>query len=135
MIIKRKLFTMYDDTDNLKRMKDSDILAQSKKKAPGYGSVLTTSAAGAAAGLGAGMVVGGVKKVGGGIGKGILKGGKTGALIGGIGSAAYALHQRNKAAEANQFYNDRLEYAQKQARRREKKDWKQNMTMREGYTY
>lgn len=39
MIIKRKLFTKYDDTDNLKRMKDSDILAEKPKQAPGYGSV------------------------------------------------------------------------------------------------
>lgn len=32
MIIKRKLFTKYDDTDNLKRMKDSDILAENQNR-------------------------------------------------------------------------------------------------------
>ena len=30
-ILKRKSFTKWDDTDNLKRMKDSDILAEEKK--------------------------------------------------------------------------------------------------------
>ena len=41
----------------------------------------------------------------------------------------------NKKRKDRTFYNDRLEYAQRQARRREKKDWKENMTQREGYTY
>ena len=31
-IMKRKSFTKWDETDNLKRMKDSDILAEQKKK-------------------------------------------------------------------------------------------------------
>ena len=50
MIIKRKLFTKYDDTDNLKRMKDSDILAEKPKQAPGYGSVAGAALGGAALG-------------------------------------------------------------------------------------
>ena len=49
-ILKRKSFTKWDDTDNLKRMKDSDILAEEKKKQPGYGSVMSGSIGGAAVG-------------------------------------------------------------------------------------
>ena len=62
MIIKRKLFTKYDDTDNLKRMKDSDILAEKPKQAPGYGSVAGAALGGAALGflshLGIGRLLG-----------------------------------------------------------------------------
>ena len=65
----------------------------------------------------------------------LSKGGKYGALIGGVSAGIYAMNQRNKQAKANQFYNDRLEFAQRQAKRREKIDWKTNMTQREGYTY
>ena len=32
MIIKRKLYSKYDDTDEIKRMKDSDILDAQEKK-------------------------------------------------------------------------------------------------------
>ena len=138
IILRKKLFTMYDDTDSLKRMKDSDILAQKKKQAPGYGSTIATAATGAAAGLGAGAVIGGAKgmtKAGPGLLKGMSKGGKYGAIIGGVTAGIYAMNQRNKQAKANQFYNDRLEFAQRQAKRREKIDWKTNMTQRESYTY
>ena len=58
MIIKRKLFTKYDDTDNLKRMKDSDILAEKPKQAPGYGSVAGAALGGAALGGTVGAVAG-----------------------------------------------------------------------------
>ena len=56
-ILKRKSFTKWDDTDNLKRMKDSDILAEQKKKEPGYGGVVSGSLGGAAVGgtVGLGM--------------------------------------------------------------------------------
>ena len=30
--LKRRMYTQWDETDNLKRMKDSDILAEEKKK-------------------------------------------------------------------------------------------------------
>ena len=138
IILRKKLFTMYDDTDSLKRMKDSDILAQKKKKAPGIGSTITATATGAAAGLGLGSVIGGAKglaKTGPGLLKGATSGGKYGALVGGVTAGLYALNQRNKQAKENQFYNNRLEYAQRQAKRREKIDWRNNMTQREGYTY
>lgn len=139
MIILRKNFTMYDDTDNLKRMKDSDILAE-KKRDPSVtrGMVVGSAATGAAAGAAVGGITGlfTKNKVPGssrfssmrrGAGKGALL---TGAVMGGI-----ALYNRNKSKKENQFYNNRLEYAKRQALRRERKDWKQNMTGREGYSY
>lgn len=144
--IKRKLFTKWDDTDRLKEMKDSDILAE-KKRSTGYGSVVS-GAAGTALGLGAAGAVGGAAyglskmgKVSGVANKarmvGRMAGGIAGkaALGGALIGGTIALAKRSKKSKENQFYNDRLEYAQRQARRREKKDWKTNMTQREGYTY
>ena len=43
--------------------------------------------------------------------------------------------RRSKEQADNEFYNRRLEYAQRQAKRREKADWKSNMTQRDGYSY
>ena len=137
MIIRRKLFTKYDDTDNLKRMKDSDILAEKPKEAPGYGSVATGALGGAALGATVGSVAGAFSKNK--AGKGLLtrmgKGGRTGAILGGLVAGGMALHNRNKQAKENEWYNNRLSFAQRQARRREKKDWKTNMTQRDGYSY
>lgn len=138
MIIKRKLFTKYDDTDRLKQMRDSDILAEKKKEAPGFGRVASAAATGVVAGGTVGALAGGIR---GGLQKGntMLKGagkwGKIGMVAAGTVAGIAAARERNKQAKDNQFFNDRLEYAQRQARRREKKDWKQNMTQREGYTY
>lgn len=135
--LKRKSFTKYDDTDNLKRMKDSDILAE-KKKTPGV-----TGAHMAAAGLAGGLVGGATGSVIGATRKSAKgmrlakagKGGKLGLLVGaGVGLAAMS-SQRNKQKAENSWYNDRLEYAQRQAMRREKADWKANMTQRDGYSY
>ena len=126
IILRTKSFTKYDDTDNLKRMKDSDILAEQKKEVPSYAStVLPKAAAGAAIGA-AGWAAGG---------KGLKNGAIGGAILGAAALGISAANKRQKEREANQFYNDRLEYAQKQAKRREKVDWKQNMTQREGYSY
>lgn len=140
-ILKRKSFTKWDDTDNLKRMKDSDILAEEKKKQPGYGSVMSGSlggatvggVAGAAAGLasslgkkGARVTIDGAK---------VSKLGKLGAVGGALLVGGKALKDRNDQAQENNFYNKRLAYAQRQAVRREKKDWKSNMTQRDGYSY
>lgn len=139
-ILKRKTYSKYDDTDALKRMKDSDILAE-KKKTPE-----TSAAHYVSGGLGAGLTGGAV-----GLGVGLARGsgnifkktrwakvgktGKAGLLIGaGIGLAGVA-SKRSKERAANQWYNDRLEYAQRQARRREKADWKANVTQRDGYSY
>ena len=140
-ILKRKSFTKWDDTDNLKRMKDSDILAEQKKEAPGYGNVASKSVGGAITGAAALGTAGAAS--------GLLKKGarlatvgsrlKTGATLGAIGGALYlggkALNKREAQSKETQFYNKRLKYAQKQAMRREKKDWKANMTQRDGYSY
>jgi len=139
--LKRKLYTQWDETDNLKRMKDSDILAEKKKRGPGYGPVLSSAAGGALAGATIGATALGIKH---GIKnsnhfqgalKGLKRGGKWGALVGGTLMAAGALNRKNKADQENKFYNDRLEYAQRQALRREHADWRSNMTQREGYSY
>lgn len=137
MIIKRKLFTKYDDTDNLKRMKDSDILAEKPKQAPGYGSVARAALGGAALGGTVGSVAGafGKNKAGRSLLGRMGKGGKTGLVVGGLLAGGMALRNRNKQAENNEWYNKRLNYAQRQARRREKQDWKTNMTQRDGYSY
>ena len=133
-----KLYTKYDDTDRLKRMKDSDILAENKRQAPGYGDLVASTAGGALAGATIGSIAGGTRglfKRGGSMMKSGARGGKLGMLIGGTAAGVMAYRKREKEAKENQFYNNRLEYAQKQAKRREKKDWKENMTQREGYTY
>ena len=144
-VIRRKTYTIYDETDNLKRMKDSDILAEKAKAAPGYGSVVGSTLGGAVVGAGALGAANGFRKMAtagpgfgnkmAGLGKGIKSGGKWGAIAGGLVAGGMALSNRNKQAKENQFYNDRLEYAQRQAQRREKKDWKSNMTQRDGYSY
>lgn len=138
--LKRKIYSRYDDTDNLKKMKDSDILAEKKKKPD------TSPAHYVAGGLGAGLAGAGVgAAVGLARGKGhvfkasrwakVGKTGRAGLLIGaGIGVASVA-SKRSKERANNSFYNDRLEYAQRQAKRRERADWKANMTQREGYSY
>lgn len=139
-ILKRKIYSQYDDTDNLKKMKDSDILAEKKKKPE------TSSARYISSGLSAGLAGAGLgAAVGIARGKGhIFKGsrwakapkhGAVGLAAGaGLGLLSVA-SKRSKERADNAFYNDRLEYAQRQARRREKADWKSNMTQREGYSY
>ena len=140
-IFKRKSFTKYDETDNLKRMKDSDILAEQKKKAPGYGSVVSNSLGGAVVGGVAGAAAGGLSGLmkrgarAATAGSRAAKYGKYGAVAGALLQGGKALKDRNDQAQENNFYNKRLAYAQRQAVRREKKDWKSNMTQRDGYSY
>ena len=130
IILKRKTYSKYDETDNLKRMKDSDILAEEKKKSPGYRGVLRDTALGIAGGAAIGGTLGAFKK-----GSTLKGGAKTGAILGGLVMGAAGLKKRNKEEEERDFYNGRLEYAQRHARRREKMDWKANMTQRDGYSY
>lgn len=132
---------MYDETDNLKRMKDSDILAEKKKQAPGYGGVVGSAVGGAAVAGTAGVAAGAIKGLGtrgsrlASAGAKAGKYGKLAAAGGALVMGGMALKKRNQQAEENNFYNKRLEYAQRQAQRREKKDWKSNMTQRDGYSY
>lgn len=128
---KEKIYTQWDQTDQLKQMKDSDILAEKKRSNL---SMNIQTGKDMVLGAGVGAMVGGMrgalKK------KGTFMGGsKKGALLGAAATGiASALGNRQQKKE-NQFFNDRLEYAQHQAARREKKDWKNNMTNRDGYTY
>lgn len=138
--LKRKSFTRWDETDNLKGMKDSDILAAKDKKLRDYGAIGRTAVVGGAAGLGAGALLGTVAGAGKGSwlkkrGKGLVKGSKHGLILGAAGGAAYALLKGRKTAEDNAFYNKRLKFAKQHALRRERKDWNTNMTMRDGYSY
>lgn len=148
LTLKRRLFSKYDETDTLKRMTDADILAEKKRRTGGYGTVAKETVKGAAlgaaglglAGTGFAFRKGGPLAAG---GKGMGKlAGKVAGRYGAIGAAAgaligggIALHKRNQKARENEFYNNRLEKAQRHARRREKADWRTNMTQREGYTY
>jgi len=128
IILRQKGFTKYDETDQLKKMKDSDILAEKKKK-NNYGRTVTSGLNGAALGAGIGAVAGKLSK------KGTGKGAAIGAAAGAVGGAAINLAAGSRKRRENREYNDRLEYAQRQAKRREGADWKSNNTNREGYTY
>jgi hypothetical protein len=137
----QKEFTKWDETDNLKRAKDSDILAEEKKKTPGMGTPIMAGVSGALTGAAVGATAGGLSGIarrGGSFKRGLAKAGKFGkygAFAGGAIAGFGALKKRNKEKEDVQFYNNRLAYAKRQAERRERKDWKQNMTGREGYSY
>ena len=133
--IKRKTFTVYDDSDALLEMTDSDILAEQEKE----GSYRDVASGLAAGGVG-GAVAGGLGYMalgskGGGalkrLGRGAAAGLAAGALLGtGIG------YMKKSAEDSrNQFYNDRLRYAKRMARRREAKNWKHNMAHRENYSF
>lgn len=128
---REKQYTKYDETDHLKQMRDSDILAQKKRSNWGLrGQNVADAAIGAAAGAVIGSGVGMFKK-----GTTIKSGGKYGALIGGGLAGAISLAKTRQQKRDNNFYNNRLEYAQRHARRRERADWKNNNLNREGYTY
>ena len=113
------------------KMKDSDILAEKKRSNDGnYAKVGVGTAAGAGIGLGAAKIAQHLGYLGG--GKGALG---LGAAAGGlIGAGSTYLANRNKIKD-NNFYNQRLGYAQRQANRRERKDFVSNNTNREGYSY
>ena len=136
--LKRKCFTQWDDTDNLKRMKDSDILAEQKRPTSNTGAVIRSAATGAGLGATVGATAGSlaaIKKSGPTLKAGFKGGLKGGAIIGAGLAATSAYLAGRKQAKENRFYNNRLAYAQRQAGRRERKDWKNNMTNREGYSY
>ena len=86
MILLRKTFTQWDATDNLKRMKDADILAESKKPTSNYGEAAKAGLVGAATigGIRSAVGAGLAAKNGTGIMKGLSRGGKLGAIAGGL---------------------------------------------------
>ena len=135
-IFKRCIFSIYDETDNLKKLRDADILDEREKSREGHGGEFRAAIGGGILGAGAGAAALGSAKL---LGK--AKGGKFGkaAAIGaGIGAVIGAARAGKKRREENSkidFYNSRLDYAKRQARRRERKDWKANMTQRDGYSY
>ena len=148
LIFCRKTFTKWDQTDNIKRMKDSDILAEKERSAYNLGDAASSAVTGAlvggtlAAGLGGTINTGrvitkGITKPGvlAEAGKSVMRYGKRGAMIGGaVGLGHYFLKNKDKAEE-NRFYNRRLRYAKEQAERREARDWRTNNTQRDGYSY
>lgn len=79
---------------------------------------------GAAAGAGLGLLMK----------KNPLSMAKTGALVGGTAGVISGVASEHKQNSENQFFNDRLDYAQSKAKKRERADWKNNMNNREGYT-
>lgn len=134
-IIKRKLFTIWDETDNLKKMKDSDILAE-RSRSTGAGRIAGGAIGGAALGAGIMGGVGAIKGIrGGGIMRGLKGGAAGGALAGAAAGGALAYLSGRKQAKENKAYNKRLKYAKSQALRRERRDWVTNMTQRDGYSY
>ena len=133
--LSRKIFTQWDDTDNLKRMKDADILAAQKRPTANYGAMANGAITGTLGGAAIGSVLGGFSRTGGGIGKGMSIGGKRGAILGASIGAGINYLKGRQAAKENNFYNSRLDYAKRQASRRERKDWVNNMTNRDGYSY
>lgn len=121
---REKLYSQYDETDALKRIKDSDILAEKKKSnKEAYKKILMDTATGAGIGAISGVAKNlyDVAKHGKplNLGGSLKSGGKIGALVGG---AVGFLRNRNTLKE-NGFYNDRLETAQRYAKRRERRDW------------
>ena len=79
---------------------------------------------GAAAGMGLSLLTKGK----------ISNGAKLGAALGGTAGVISGVASGHKQNKENQFFNDRLEYAQGKAEKREKTDWKNNVNNREGYS-
>ena len=136
-ILRFKTFSKYDETDRIKKMKDSDILAEEYQKTPGVSLKEVTKD------LTTGAVVGGI------VGKinelsgNRLRLGSTdwkdsarnGAIIAGLYDILKDTYRKHKYGDDVDFYNKRLRQAKRNAKRREKSDWLNNTLNREGYTY
>lgn len=132
--------TKYDRTDRIKAMKDADILAEKKRSnTRSYVGAAKTGVAGASVGGAIGAIAGAATKLKKGdiVGakKAAVTGAKAGAAIGGVVAGGTKLAATHNQREQNRFVNRRLAEAKTQAVRREAKDWKNNATGREGYTY
>ena len=151
IILRNKNFTFYDEVDNLKKMKDSDILAEKKRPTNQVNGDVVRN--GVTAGLG---VAGAGALAGGALGaftprpagafkgfrgapeamaRGAKRGLKWGAGIGAGIAVGATLMRNRKQANENAAYNKRLKYAQANAKRRFEKDFKTNMTQRDGYSF
>lgn len=122
-MIKFRLYSKYDDTDQIKSSTDSSILNKEEKGKMGDSTKTALLA-------GAGAILGGAGKKG----ASKLAGGTKGALIGtAVGVGLSSLKKANKEAKENAFYNRRLKEAKRAARRREKLDWENRIHYRGGY--
>lgn len=141
LILRTKNFTKWDDTDNLKRAKDSDILAEEEKKKPGIGKIVNAAGAGAITGAAGGAVGHLAARITKRVGKGeakriaeklVKRGGKKNIKLAAALTASTlaigATNKRQKEVEEINHYNKRLRYAKKQAQRREERNWVNNMT-------
>lgn len=119
-MIKFRLFSKYDYTDEIKNSTDSAILNMEERGGNNSTAILT----------GAGAILGAAGKY-----KGSkIAGGTAGALIGaGVGLTAKAIGDANKKADANRHFNRRLREAKRAAKRREKLDWNNRIAKREYY--
>lgn len=131
----------YDETDELKRMRDSDILdAQYKQPETSYRKIIGDGIGGALLGTTAGFVLDRINNSKNG-GKFFdmstmnKTGMKNAALLGTVGGLGLGIHKRRREARKHDFYNTRLRYAKARARRREKADFDANMNKRDGYSY
>lgn len=135
--IRFKTFSKYDETDRLKRMKDSDILAEEYKKTPGVSLKEVTRD------LVSGAVLGGaVGKINEMTGNKLglsdtdwRSTAKHGAIAAGVYDVLKDTYRKHKDGDEVDYYNKRLRKAKKNAKRREKSDWINNTLNREGYTY
>ena len=137
-ILRFKTFSKYDETDRIKRMKDSDILDEEYKKDPGVS--LKEVSRDLATGAIIGGVLGKANQISGGrLGSSIStdrrKSARNGVIIAGAYDVLKDIYRKHKHGDEVDFYNKRLRQAKKNARRREKSDWLNNTLNREGYTY
>lgn len=119
-MIKFRLYSRYDDTDEIKNSTDSAILNMEEKGSNNTTALLT----------GAGAILGAASKY-----KGSTAAGATaGALIGaGVGLTAKEIAKANKRSRDRAHYNRRLREAKRAAKRREKLDWNNRIAKREYY--
>jgi len=123
--------TDYDRYNTLRNMTDADVLAEEKRKNPySLGKAAGTTALGATAGATIGAATNLFRP-----GKSVGRGAKVGGLIGGLGSAAYAMVKRSNGNNKVEEYNSRLDDAKRTAMRRERLDWYRNQKGRTDYTY
>jgi len=138
MLVIQRNFTKYDDSDEIKRLSDSDILAAKKKSnlssyVKAARDLITSGAIGAVSGTALTMILS--KK----LGISVKEAAKVGALVGSTSGAAIgtvrSLKKSEEERESNRRYNKRLDEAKYQADRREKKDWQNQLTGRDNYSY